>query len=83
MKRTCPCCSSDAEADTALTDKYDPRPGDFSLCFNCGAVLVYSDDCTSLIKSDMETLKNSVSETSYKQTIQVRRLILARYAKRN
>ena len=44
LANTCPWCRIEHEAATGLTGPGGPEPGNVSLCFNCSAPAVFTDD---------------------------------------
>jgi len=40
----CPTCGYEPDYASNMTGKASPRPGDYSLCINCGTLLVFDDD---------------------------------------
>lgn len=42
----CPTCGYECDAATCIHGEHRPRPGDISLCINCGDVLQFSSDYT-------------------------------------
>jgi hypothetical protein len=38
-----PCCGWRVDATQCLDGDFSPKPGDFSVCFNCGSWLVFTD----------------------------------------
>lgn len=58
-KSECPICFYEMDAATALEgDRATPMPGDYSLCINCGALLVFEErsQLRQATEDDMEFL---------------------------
>lgn len=41
---TCPCCGYKLSAATPVEGTHNPRPGDVSVCLNCGHMLQFTDN---------------------------------------
>jgi hypothetical protein len=44
VTRALPCCGYHVDSTMALGGRGVPRPGSFTLCLNCGALLRYLDE---------------------------------------
>ena len=54
----CPVCGAVLSASTALGHRdAKPLPGDYSLCLQCGAVLIYKFDLTMRVASHEDLAK--------------------------
>lgn len=54
----CPACGSRLDASTSMFDEdASPDPGDFSMCLDCGAVLVYARDMTMALAEPADLAK--------------------------
>jgi RNase P subunit RPR2 len=73
--KRCPCpnCNYNLEAATAARGKDEPRPDDYSVCFNCGAVLRFNQDMTVRLCLDKD-----VEEQWRPAVMQVANLIRAK-----
>jgi hypothetical protein len=49
--RFCPVCFIVVDAATCFTAKIAPEPGDFTVCINCGAVLLFDGEMDLLLSS--------------------------------
>ena len=55
-------CGAIQDSATGLMDDVaTPQPGDFSLCFDCGAILVFGEG-TRIVASVVDSLKLSVED---------------------
>lgn len=45
-RSTCPCCSAYFSACSGIDHSHAPKPGDFSVCIQCAAVLRFLADLT-------------------------------------
>jgi hypothetical protein len=61
-KHTCPRCKFEADAVTILDP---PRPGDISICTNCGAINLFGDKLGVRAPDDGEKLKIVCSRARY------------------
>ena len=52
----CPNCNSTLDACTGINHRHAPRPGDFTICCKCAAILVFG--------SDMELIQPTAHELS-------------------
>lgn len=50
----CRICGSPNDAATDMRGSDSPKPGDFCVCVNCGAIGVYTDAMTIRAPSDAE-----------------------------
>jgi len=65
----CPACGYAMTHTTAVEDGNAPQPGDCSLCLNCGAVNVFSDDLGVRSASEAE-IAEFMSDENVRQTVQ-------------
>ena len=68
----CPECESVLDAATINEDGAVPSPGDWSVCFECGAILRFTDDLrmrlaedTDLASTDDETREHLTRAQAY------------------
>lgn len=62
----CPCCGMESNRATNPGDcDNPPKPGDYSICFDCGAILRFNDDLISepVVDESLEFLKTHQRET--------------------
>jgi len=53
----CPSCFKLGDAATEIRNQLvQPQPGDFSICWNCGALLRFDADLTTVLAADMSEL---------------------------
>jgi len=52
--RACPVCNNKLDAASAINADTSPQPGDVSICFYCGSFLIYSDDMSSRLLTELE-----------------------------
>ena len=60
----CPCCNNLMDAHTVVStdNKYQPSPGDVSICFYCGAINLYDEELNIKIMTEEEQRKYSKSD---------------------
>lgn len=50
----CPVCKYQMDAATGVEPETKPKPGDVSICWQCGAVLIFDTDLTSRLPTEQE-----------------------------
>ena len=50
-------CGKGLDAATAVQDDSNPKPGDFSICLNCGHLSVFAADLTLRPPTDAELIE--------------------------
>lgn len=58
----CPSCAKVMDAVSGVDHDEAPRPGDVSLCFDCGAVLIFTDTLGLRKPDPMEMLRIELSD---------------------
>lgn len=53
----CPSCGDEITASTGVNGATLPKPGDITVCFNCGHVAAYADDLTIRALNDAEMVE--------------------------
>lgn len=54
----CPHCGYGTNRTSPLTSKSGPKPGDFTICLNCGEFLRFNDDLRMTKTTDFELTQN-------------------------
>lgn len=61
----CPACHEVQNAATCIDDDVArPKPNDFSVCINCGEVLLFNDDMT-VRRAELNDLMNVPADVRY------------------
>lgn len=50
----CPVCSYITNRAAAVDDQVPPKPGDYSICFNCTSFVTFDDDMRIVLLTDNE-----------------------------
>jgi hypothetical protein len=80
---SCPRCATKLDAATGLDkETFDPKPGDFSICINCQAILTY-DPQLKLEMVAWEDLPDEVKPTIGRAITLMKRLIPVWKAQKN
>lgn len=68
----CPACGAEFDSATGTTTDDAPKPGDFSVCLYCCAILVFNEDLTNrrmsieeyvdLAAEEKTAIKNAINE---------------------
>jgi hypothetical protein len=67
----CPECK-DVQYGASHKDNAVPEPGDYSLCFNCGALLRFDEDLKLVAVSDADPNELSVEDHAFMRSAQDR-----------
>lgn len=53
----CPVCGHILDAATSINGEFEPRPGDVTLCVQCGEILIFNKDLRGRIPTAEEKLQ--------------------------
>lgn len=63
-KSTCPCCGYEFNAATDVRQEGNvPEAGDFTICFGCASILVFTDDDGNVRPAEHNDLKDTDRES--------------------
>lgn len=75
----CPYCGKSFNAAANMKNTVRPRPGDWSVCIACAAVLVFNEDLTVR----KPTAQESEQSTTIPQIFKMQMIVRARLAAKN